>query len=88
LTNLRHLDVAGCRMGDEGLAALADCSHLAGLRTLLASNNGPTHVGLGAMANSPHFNRLRHLSLDSSYSPQGAAMMARLRQRYGAAFYR
>jgi hypothetical protein len=50
----RRLDLGGCYIGDEGLAALAAWPGLARCRVLNLAFNGITQEGVAALARSPH----------------------------------
>ena len=72
-THLQHLtwlDVSHSRLGNDGIAALADSPHLARLTYLDVSGNGVTGAGLKPLAQSPHLPALRTLVVGFPYGDQ------------------
>jgi uncharacterized protein (TIGR02996 family) len=70
LSRLRTLCFAnfdGAPMGDAGVSALAQASHLAGLENLVLENCRVEHAGAAALAHSPSLTRLAHLNLGGGY---------------------
>ncbi|OWK40482.1 TIGR02996 domain-containing protein [Fimbriiglobus ruber] len=63
LAPLTELDLSGLRMGDDGVAALADRARLPGLRRLILSDNGITDVGVLALVEAKGLPRLDSLYL-------------------------
>jgi uncharacterized protein (TIGR02996 family) len=75
LPNLRHLNLSGWPLGDEGAAALAGNALLAGLTRLDLSYCQVGAAGVRAILQSPHLQRLVYLNLSSS---EGGEEMAAL----------
>jgi uncharacterized protein (TIGR02996 family) len=85
LSHVRTLRLECCRLGDTGLAAIADSPHLGNLRSLDVSRNSLSGAGLTALADSPHFNHLQKLSILYAYGEGIDEGKKRLRERYGDA---
>ena len=68
---VRDLNLGQNRLGDVGVAQIADQPAAAGLQVLRLDANGLTDAGLEALARSPHLTRLT--TLDVSSNPIGDA---------------
>ncbi len=62
--SLRHLDLSGAEVGDEGAAALAGAAHLARLERLVLGRCKVSDAGAAALASSAHLHALTRLDLE------------------------
>src|SRR5262249_7602672 len=63
LKGLHYLEARANPLTDKDMAVIADCAHLAGLAELHLSRGTVTEAGVEAILASPHFTRLRRLTL-------------------------
>jgi hypothetical protein len=62
-SELVELDLTGADIGDAGVAALAEATHLPALRHLSLHGNGITQAGKEAIAKAPWFSQLESLDI-------------------------
>ena len=78
-----HIGLRGTGVGDEGAKALAAWPGLANLIDLDLSHTGLTDVGLGTLADSPHWRDIRYLKVSGNGATNGPAGR-RLCERVGS----
>jgi hypothetical protein len=78
------LDLFGCRLGDEGVSALARSPVLENVRRLNVANNHVSDVGARALAGSPYLSQLEPNGLTVQYNLLTPAGLALLSERFGA----
>jgi uncharacterized protein (TIGR02996 family) len=75
---LTHLDLAGCFVGDSGVAALARSPHLSRLTALGLDHNLVSDEGIKELARSPFLGRLKTLTLAGNpVNDRGTDLLAR-----------
>jgi uncharacterized protein (TIGR02996 family) len=87
LENLHYLEARANPLTDKDMEVIADCAHLAGLAELHLSRGTVTEAGVEAILASPHFTRLRRLTLPFDPSGPDDPILARLRARFGEGGY-
>ena len=77
LSLVRALHLTACKIGNEGAILLADCPHVAGLRTLRLGENALDDQAVEALTDSPYLSNLTSLALSNNLiGDLGARLLA------------